>query len=86
MLGVKMSKIAAVWARISTPEQASLESQISRAKEKLENAGYIVPPDRILAVDWTSPELANCPDFQKLQWWIQSRQIQGLGILDLSLL
>ncbi len=77
-----MSKIAAIWARVSTPEQMSLESQVSQAKEKLENAGYIVPADRILSVDWTSPELSSCPDFQKLHGWIQRREIQALGIFD----
>jgi len=77
-----MTKIGAIWARISTPEQASLESQIERARAKLESAGYIVPPERILATDWTSPELFSCPDFQRLRYWIQHKEIQALGILD----
>ena len=66
-----MSKIAAIWARISTPEQMSLGNQTSRAKEKLEKEGYVVPSDRILAIDWSSPELSDCPEFQQLQGWIQ---------------
>lgn len=77
-----MTKVGAVWARISTPEQASLESQIERARAKLESAGYIVSPERILATDWTSLDLFSCPEFQRLRGWIQRKEIQGLGILD----
>lgn len=78
----EMTKVGAVWARISTPEQASLESQIERARAKLESAGYIVLPERILATDWTSLDLFSCPEFQRLRGWIQCKEIQGLGILD----
>jgi hypothetical protein len=77
-----MEKIAAIWARISTPEQESLESQIGRATLELENKGYTVPPDRILAVDWTSLDLFSCPSFQRLREWIKGKEIKGLGILD----
>lgn len=77
-----MTKIAAIWARISTREQMSLDSQIARAKAKLESEGYVIPPERILAVDWTSLDLFSCPEFQRLRGWIQRKEIQGLGILD----
>jgi hypothetical protein len=79
-----MTKIAAIWARVSTSEQAetSLESQIARAKAKLEGMGYIVPPERVLAVDWSSLDLFSCPYFQRLRKWVQKKEIQGLGILD----
>ena len=59
-----MNKIAAIWARVSSPGQTSLPDQVARAKEKLEREGYLVPKERILATDWTSPELFNCPDFR----------------------
>lgn len=62
-----MSKIAAIWARVSSPGQTSLPDQVARAKEKLEREDYLVPKERILATDWTSPELFNCPEFQKLR-------------------
>lgn len=77
-----MTKIAAIWARISTPEQESLPSQITRAKAKLEDAGYIVPPERILAVDWTSLDLFNCPEFLRLASWVRRKEIQAVGMLD----
>ncbi len=79
-----MEKIAAIWARVSTPGQAepSLDSQVTRARAKLENAGYVVPAERILAVDWSSLDLFSCPDFQNLLRWIRHREIKALGILD----
>jgi len=79
-----MTRVAAIWARVSTEAQAetSLESQIVRANAKLEDAGYIVPPERVLAVDWSSLDLFSCPEFQLLRKWVQQKEIQGLGILD----
>jgi hypothetical protein len=76
------NKIAAVWARVSTELQQSLDSQASRAKSELEKRGYMVPPERILKVDWTSLDLFHCPEFQKLRRWIQKKEIAALGILD----
>ena len=75
-------KIATIWARVSTSGQTSLPDQIARAKEKLQEKGYTVPADRILAVDWTSLDLFSCPQFQTLISWVKRREIQGLGILD----
>ena len=56
-------KVAAIWARVSTQDQRelSLDGQVERVKAKLEEQGYIVPPERILAVDWTSMNLYACP-------------------------
>jgi hypothetical protein len=76
------NKVAAVWARISTEPQQSLDSQVARAKSELEKQGYIVPPERILKVDWTSLDLFRCPQFQELRGWIQKKEIGALGILD----
>lgn len=79
-----MDRIAAIWARVSTEAQTetSLESQIVRAKAKLKDTGYVVPPERVLAVDWSSLDLFSCPEFQKLQKWVELKEIQALGILD----
>jgi len=77
-----MSKIAAVWARVSTEPQQSLDSQVARAKSELEKQGYIIAPERILKVDWTSLDLFHCPQFQELRGWIQRKEINALGILD----
>lgn len=76
------SNIAAIWARVSTELQQSLDSQVSRAKSELEKKGYIVSPERILKVDWTSLDLFHCPEFQELRRWIQKKEIAALGILD----
>lgn len=79
-----MSKLAAVWARVSTTAQTetSLQSQIERTKAALESAGYEVPPSHILAVDWSSLDLFACPDFQRLRGWIQHGQIKAVGIFN----
>ncbi len=77
-----MEKIAAIWARVSTSEQTSLPDQVARAKEKLEEKGYTVPQDRILAVEWTSLDLFNCPPFLRLAGWVKRKEIQGMGMLD----
>jgi DNA invertase Pin-like site-specific DNA recombinase len=79
-----MDRTAAIWARVSTEAQTetSLESQILRAKARLEDAGYVVLPERILSVDWSSLDLFSCPEFQKLRQWVGLKEIQALGILD----
>ncbi len=76
------NKMAAVWARVSTEPQQSLDSQVARAKAELEKQGYIIPEERILKVDWTSLDLFSCPEFKQLMSWIQRREIGALGILD----
>ena len=75
-------RIGAIWARISTEPQQSLDSQVARAKAELENRSYFVPHERILKVDWTSLDLFHCPQFQELRRWILNREVQALGILD----
>ncbi len=77
-------KVAAIWARVSTQDQRelSLDGQVERVKAKLEGLGYVVPPERILAVDWTSLNLYACPPFQELRQWIRGREIHALGVLD----
>jgi len=75
-------KVGAIWARISTEPQQSLDSQVARAKAELEKRGYLVPPERILQVDWSSLDLFRCPEFQKLRSWIHGKEMDALGILD----
>jgi hypothetical protein len=77
-------KEAAIWARVSTRDQAELspESQVERVRAKLEKEGCLIPPNRILKADWTSMDLFACPDFRRLQGWIRNREIQALGVLD----
>ncbi len=75
-------RTAAIWARVSTDMQQTLERQVVRAKAELEKRGYMVPPDRILMVDWTSLDLFHCPQFQQLRSWIARKEIAALGIFD----
>jgi len=42
------NKIAAIWARVSTELQQSLDSQVARVKSELEKRGYQVPPEYII--------------------------------------
>jgi len=77
-----MTKIAAIWARVSSPGQTSLPDQVARAKAKLESEGYNVSPDRVLTVDWTSLDLFNCPEFLRLASWVRRGEIQAIGMLD----
>jgi len=75
-------KPAAIWARVSTHNQAetSLPSQIDRCNEKLQYAGYTVVST--LQTDWTSMDLFSCPQFQELRWLINNREIQALAVFD----
>ncbi len=75
-------KPAAIWARVSTHNQAetSLPSQIDRCNEKLQGAGYTVL--YTLQTDWTSMDLFSCPKFQELRRLINNREIQALAVFD----
>ena len=75
-------KPAAIWARVSTTSQAetSLPSQVSRCKEKLEQAGYT--PIHIFSVDFSSMDLYSSTQFQELRRLIQSGDIQALAVYD----
>lgn len=75
-------KVAAIWARVSSPGQQELspEGQVERVKSKLEGMGYI--PQYIFKVVWTSTDLKPCPEFQELKKLINDKQIQVVGMLD----
>ena len=79
-----MSKIAAIWARVSTEGQGetSLTDQIKEVKAMLESRGYTVPPERILSVAWSSPELSSCPEYDKLKDWVMGREIEAVGVFN----
>ncbi len=75
-------KPAAIWARVSTHNQAetSLPSQIDRCNDKLQRVGYTVL--YTLQIDWTSMDLFSCPQFQELRRLINNREIQALAVFD----
>jgi hypothetical protein len=79
-------KIGAVWTRVSTEEDSSLADQVSRAKEKLEVEGYIVPEDRILKANWGSENLSDCPEMKQLESWIKQNEIQAIGVFNTDFL
>ena len=76
------NEIAAVWARVSTEPQQTLDSQVARSKEELEKRGYVIPPERVLKVDWTSLDLLSCPQFQQLRHWVVNKEIKAVCVFD----
>jgi hypothetical protein len=76
------NEIAAVWARVSTEPQQTLDSQVARSRAELEKRGYVVPPERVLKVDWTSLDLLSCPQFQQLRQWVVDKEIGAIGVFD----
>lgn len=75
-------KIAAIWARISSPGQTSLPDQVARAKGELEKQGFTVPEELIITTEWTSLDLFSCPKFLRLAGLVRRKEIQGIGMLD----
>jgi len=79
-----MTKIAAIWARVSSMGQAEMspEGQIERVRNKLESLGYVIPPEYIIKVIWTSTDLEPCLEYQELKRLIRTNQINAVGFLD----
>lgn len=77
-------KIAAIWCRVSTHGQRelSLDSQELAVRRALEARGYLVPPDYVFKIEWTSLDLMACPEFQTLRQWISQDKVQAIGTLD----
>ncbi|GAI24554.1 unnamed protein product, partial [marine sediment metagenome] len=75
-------KIAAIWARVSSPGQTSLPDQVARAKAELEKQGFTVPEEFIITTEWTSLDLFSCPKFLRLAGLVRRKEIQGIGMLD----
>ena len=75
---------AAIWTRVSTHDQRelSLDAQEEAVRSVLESQGYVVRPEHVLKVDWTSMHLMACSDFQTLRSWIANGEIQAVGVLD----
>jgi len=72
-------KTAAVWARVSTEGQQSLDYQVAEVKAWLESQDYCVPENRILKVHWTSLAILDCPEMQTLLSWVRNREIDAIG-------
>jgi predicted site-specific integrase-resolvase len=75
------NRIVAIWARRSKAHQeASLESQVSEVKPWLEEQGFLVPQERIIAVTWTSLAVLDCPEMQTLLDWVARKEIAAIGM------
>ena len=79
-----MNKIAAIWGRVSGPEQQSLPSQVAEVKTWLESQGWTVPSERILTVDWTSTDILRCPEMLTLLRWVEQKEVGAVGALHLD--
>lgn len=73
-------KLAAIWARVSTPDQMSLPDQIARCRARLEDAGYTVL--HTFATDWGSMDLFSCPEFLRLRALMGNREVAAVATLD----
>jgi len=78
------TKIAAIWARVSSISQKELspDGQVDRVKTHLTDLGFTIPEEYIFKVVWTSLDLQSCPEFIKLQKLIRAQKINAVGFLD----
>lgn len=74
------TKSAAIWVRVSTEEQQSLDYQVADVKGWLESQGYGVPDDRVLKGYWTSLATLDCPEMQAPLSWVRNKEIDAIGI------
>src|SRR5438105_10858686 len=79
--------IAAVYARVSTTEQAdkgySLPTQIASCQALARREGYAIPGDHVFVDDYTGTALRR-PALTALRELIRRRQIQALLIYDID--
>ena len=77
---------AALWWRVSTNAQEDLspETQQRFIIEKLHDEGYVLAGDGSLGAVWSSEEILDCPEMQRLIELIQSGTIHALGVYDLD--
>ena len=81
---MSIDRVAAIWCRVSRPEQGELspDTQEATVKRVLEAQGYRIPLEHIVKVNWTSLDLMACPEFRKLRQWIANGEVQAIGVLD----
>lgn len=75
-------KIAAIFARVSSPgqEAQSPEGQVAEVKPWLEEQGWIVPEDKIVKVVWSSLDMLRCPETELLLNWARNGDIGAIGL------
>ena len=81
-----MSKIAAIWTRVSDPkqEEPSLDRQVANVRAWLEEQGWQVPDDKVIKVVWTSKKILNCPQMQMLLKWVETGEVKAVGMTHLD--
>ena len=82
---VNGQRVAAIYARVSTTDQAdkgySLPTQIEACQTLAQREGYTVPDSHIFQDDYTGTSL-NRPQFTHLRDLVQQRLIQGVIVHD----
>jgi hypothetical protein len=80
-------KIAAVYARVSTADQAdkgfSLPTQIEACQAMARQEGYAVPDGHIFQDDYTGTSL-NLPQFVQLRELVRQQLVQAIFVYDLD--
>lgn len=81
-----MTKVAAVWARVSDAkqEEPSLDRQAATVKTWLEEQGWEVPDEKVIKVVWTSKKILNCPQMQMLVKWVKTGEVKAVGMTHLD--
>jgi DNA invertase Pin-like site-specific DNA recombinase len=75
--------VAAVYGRVSTPEQ-STAPQLELLLAEARRLGFQVPPDRIYADDGVSGSLESRPAFDRLRTAIGNREVSAIFVTKLD--
>ena len=82
-----LPKIAAIYARVSTTDQAdkgySLPTQIEACQTMARQEGYTVPDTHVFTDDYTGTSL-NRPQFTKLRELVDQRLVHAVIAYDLD--
>src|SRR5438132_5670335 len=80
-------KIAAIYARVSTTDQAdkgySLPTQLAACQALARQEGYVVPDTHVFVDDYTATSL-NRPQFTPLRDLVRQRLVQAVFVHDLD--
>src|SRR5215510_7771364 len=80
-------KIAVIYARVSTTDQAdkgySLSTQLEACQAMAHREGYTVPDTHVFVDDYTGTSL-NRPQFAQLRELVQQRLLQAVFVHDLD--
>src|SRR5690348_8996123 len=81
------SKLAAIYARVSTTDQAdkgySLPTQLEACQAMARQEGYTVPESHVFVDDYTGTSL-NRPQFAQLRDLVRQRLVHAVFVYDLD--